>query len=125
MKNDSLKYAIADCLFRFILAANKSVSTRVNLVESMITMIRASLQDEKSFEEDNKALVGAIETLRGQYHKAFDLSPDDIPDRAVFENMTYGLMNDCLVIALKENLISGSIMERRAFLESPKDRDED
>jgi hypothetical protein len=85
----------------------------VNLAGMMVAMLGASRREDPAY-NDVTALKSGLGVLREKYVKAFDLSPDDLPQRAIFEQLLYEFIEDSLAVVTKEHLISGSIMERLA-----------
>jgi hypothetical protein len=112
MGSDALTYPIGECLYEMIHASGQPIIKRVNQSGIMIAMIGASRRNDDVYKTDIIPLKDAIEALRPQYRKAFDLSPDDPPDRAIFEGLLYNLIEDCLFVVTTERLISGSMMEQ-------------
>lgn len=113
MGSDALRYPIADCLYQMIRSSGQPIIKRVNLAGIMVSMLGASRREDPVY-EDIKKLKDSLEVLRSKYMKAYDLSSDDLPQRATFEHLLYEFIEDALAVVTKERLISGSIMERLA-----------
>jgi hypothetical protein len=112
MGSDALTYPIGECLYEIIHASGQPIIKRVNQAGILVAMIGASRRNDEVYKTDIIPLKIAIEVLRTQYRKAFDLSPDDFPDRSTFEDLLYNFIEDCLFVVTTERLISGSMMEQ-------------
>ena len=108
MGSESLRYHLTDLLYQFQSSAGQSIIKRLNQIETMVSYIAASRRGDPAY-KDIEEIKGNLLSLRERYVKAFDLSPDDLPERAEFERGLYLVLEDTLSIATEEKLITGAI----------------
>ena len=108
MGNDSLRYHLTDLLYQFQSSAGQSIIKRLNQIETIVAYLAASRRGDAIYKEIEE-VQGNLAALRRRYVKAFDLSSDDLPERAGYEKSMYLVLEDALSIATKEKLITGAI----------------